>query len=384
VKDVREWEISFADTKFISVDEHKILSKRCSPRVGDILLTKIGTVGQAAVVPAGAPVFDIFVSVALLRPSKEKIREEFLCAVLNTNICRAQFNRIVKGVGVPDLHLEDIEETLFPLPPLQRQTELAAELQAARAARNDKLRSADALLASFDAYLLDTLDLSPLPPDTRDVFAVRLGNVRGDHHLNADYFHPERILAIKTLQTTISARLADVVDFKRDQCLASASENYIGLAHVQSHTGELVAADEEVSGQCFAFQPDDVLFGRLRPYLNKVHRAERAGVCSTEFHVMRIRARSRVLPDYLATMLRSSLIVAQTRHMMTGNTHPRLTNDDVVNLVVPVPPPDVQQQIADEVRRRRDEARRLRTDAEAHWTAAKERFERQLLSSDDL
>jgi neutral trehalase len=66
--------------------------------------------------------------------------------------------------------------------------------------------------------------------------------------------------------------------------------------------------------------------------------------------------------------------------MMTGNTHPRLTNEDVVNLVVPVPKPAIQEFIAAEVqRRRREEARRLRAEAEAGWQAAKQWFERQLL-----
>jgi restriction endonuclease S subunit len=65
--------------------------------------------------------------------------------------------------------------------------------------------------------------------------------------------------------------------------------------------------------------------------------------------------------------------------MMTGNTHPRLTNDDVINLVIPVPHLDIQQSVAAEVRRRREESRRLRAEAEAEWAAAKERFEQHLL-----
>ena len=40
---------------------------------------------------------------------------------------------------------------------------------------------------------------------------------------------------------------------------------------------------------CFHFSIGDVLFARLRPYLNKVYRAEADGVCSTEFHVIRVR-----------------------------------------------------------------------------------------------
>ncbi len=73
------------------------------------------------------------------------------------------------------------------------------------------------------------------------------------------------------------------------------------------------------------------------------------------------------------------LVLSQTRHMMTGNTHPRLANDDVVNLVVPVPDDTVQKKIADEVSRRRDVARRLREGAEKLWNDAQRRFEEDLL-----
>jgi type I restriction enzyme S subunit len=93
-----------------------------------------------------------------------------------------------------------------------------------------------------------------------------------------------------------------------------------------------------------------------------------------------VRNADALRPDYLAAILRSSLTLAQTRHMMTGNTHPRLTNEDVINLVVPVPKHvGVQEAIAVEARRRREEARRLRTEAEAGWQGAKRLFEEQLL-----
>lgn len=75
----------------------------------------------------------------------------------------------------------------------------------------------------------------------------------------------------------------------------------------------------------------------------------------------------------------SRLVLAQTRHMMTGNTHPRLANEDVVNLVVPVPDRKNQEKIAAEVVRRREEARRLRDEARTIWDSAKRRFEEELL-----
>ena len=122
-----------------------------------------------------------------------------------------------------------------------------------------------------------------------------------------------------------------------------------------------------------------MLFARLHPYLNKVYRAETDGCCSPEFHVLRTRDAGTLIPDYLAVALRSRLVVAQTIHMMTGNTHPRLTNDDVVNLKIPIPPLKVQQAVVDEVNRRRADARRLRAQADADWRRAKLWFEEQLL-----
>jgi len=67
--------------------------------------------------------------------------------------------------------------------------------------------------------------------------------------------------------------------------------------------------------------------------------------------------------------------------MMTGNTHPRLANEDVVNLVLPIPANKVQQEIADEVSLRRKEARRLRDEAATVWEEAEQSFERELLGA---
>ena len=153
----------------------------------------------------------------------------------------------------------------------------------------------------------------------------------------------------------------------------------MSLAHVQSNTGELTDSTNTASGTCFTYQVGDVLFARLRPYLNKVYLTAMDGSCSTEFHVLRVIDREALLPDYLAAVLRSKIVLAQTKHMMTGNTHPRLTIGDVENLSIPIPSPEVQSTVAAEVIRRRQNARRLRFEAEADWHAAKQWFEEQIL-----
>ena len=319
----------------------------------------------------------------VFRSHNSRLSQAFLWEFLNQETLRKAARYAFTGSAghqrVPDSFLADLP---FPLLPLNEQDRLVAAMNAARAARCAKLAEADALLAGLDDYLLVTLGLTPLLKDERKVFAVLLSILGSQTRLNADYFHPERILAIRALenanQELVCFRLDQIVDFVRDQ-IKTPGPNYLSLANVQSHTGELVPTDEEVIGACSLFQCGDVLFARLRPYLNKVHAAESEGCCSPEFYILRTKNRAILQPDYLAAILRSSITLAQTRHMMTGNTHPRLTNEDVVNLMIPVPKPAVQEAIATEARRRREEARRLRTEAETGWQAAKRWFEEQLL-----
>lgn len=289
---------------------------------------------------------------------------------------------IQRPAGQPNINKEEFKTVEIPLPETTEQTRLIAVMESARAARREKQAEADALLTGLDGYVLAALDLTPPPKDERKVFAVSRSSLGSQSRLNANYFHPERILALRVLEHATQEldcpRLEQIVDFIRDQ-IKTPGQNYLSLANVQSNTGELVATDEDVTGACSVFKCGDVLFARLRPYLNKVHVAESDGCCSPEFHVLRVKNNETLRPDYLAAIIRSSLTLAQTRHMMTGNTHPRLTNEDVVSLVIPVPKPIVQEAIAAEARRRRDVARRLRAEADSGWQAAKLWFEEQLL-----
>jgi type I restriction enzyme, S subunit len=66
-------DISFSNTRFVSLRDHREFSKRADPKTGDVLVTKDGTLGVARIVPTNAPEFSIFVSVAMLRPKKTSV-----------------------------------------------------------------------------------------------------------------------------------------------------------------------------------------------------------------------------------------------------------------------------------------------------------------------
>ncbi len=318
------------------------------------------------------------------RTNQDKILPAFLSYYGRSSLARRYL--LAKASVTTMATIDQTSISTFPilLPPISTQRALVAEMQAARESRNQKLAQADALLKGIDDFVLRELGLQNPPTQTRVVYGARLKDLRATKHLNSDYFHPERINALRVIQSGLrSARLAEFVHFVRESIAPSPEMFYVGLGNVQSNTGEFVETGEQVEGQVMKFKQNDVLFGRLRPYLNKVYRAERDGVCSGEFHVIRPNRETELgrelQPDYLAAILRSSLILTQTKHMMTGNTHPRLTNEDVVNLVMPLPDKTTQAHITREIQHRQTQARRLRAQAETEWQAAKKRFEEQLL-----
>lgn len=132
-------------------------------------------------------------------------------------------------------------------------------------------------------------------------------------------------------------QLIEIVDFIREKEKAkSANCRYIGMASVESHTGCLSNVTETAEGDAFKFKKGDILYGKLRPYLNKVWLATFDGICSTEFHVLRIKV-GNVQNELLHNILLSNVVLKQTIHMMTGNTHPRLSDEDVKKLLIPLP-----------------------------------------------
>ena len=126
-KDVTSQSIDWQNIKYITKDLHEVLYKRIAPKKDDILLAKNGTTGVAALVEDDR-VFDIYVTLALLRPKQNIIYPKYLLRVINSPFCKRQFDSHLKGIGVPNLHLKEINETKIPLPPLEEQKRIAAIL----------------------------------------------------------------------------------------------------------------------------------------------------------------------------------------------------------------------------------------------------------------
>lgn len=117
-KDVVSGKIDWSRVKYISAELHEELYSRIKPKRGDLLLAKNGTTGVAAIVETDE-VFDIYVSLAILRPVD--INSVYLWGAVNSMESKRQFDESLKGIGVPNLHLGEIKKTKIVVPPIQIQ-----------------------------------------------------------------------------------------------------------------------------------------------------------------------------------------------------------------------------------------------------------------------
>jgi type I restriction enzyme S subunit len=159
-------------------------------------------------------------------------------------------------------------------------------------------------------------------------------------------------------ETWVEARLGDVlarVDTKVDpQTSQINSHFYVGLEHIESHTGRLLRDAEEVTdgGDILSiktsFNAGDILYGKLRPNLNKVHLASQDGICSTD--IWALRTSEDLIPEFALRYLRSPAIYVRAAQLAAGANLPRLSADVFDRLPIPLPTLPEQQRIVEVLR----------------------------------
>lgn len=115
---------------------------------------------------------------------------------------------------------------------------------------------------------------------------------------------------------------------------AESNEGYIGLENIEGWTGKLLPSDSTATGESISFLKDDVLFGKLRPYLAKSVVAHENGCGSTELLVMRPE---NINPNYLGYICRSKTFVDCIDVSTYGAKMPRANGAFIGNLHIPMP-----------------------------------------------
>lgn len=147
---------------------------------------------------------------------------------------------------------------------------------------------------------------------------------------------------------TGSATLAELCDLISEQVhpVDVPEALYVGLEHVipgrLRRSGGGIARD--VQSHKYAFRRNDILYGKLRPYLDKAILADTDGVCTTELLVL--RAKPGVDPRFLACLVHDPDFVEHALTGVTGAHHPRTSWAHIAQFECPRFSYEEQQAIA--------------------------------------
>jgi restriction endonuclease S subunit/fido (protein-threonine AMPylation protein) len=347
---------------------------------GDVLLTKAGHIlGYTAVFPPELERGNITSHLVTIRPSLN-VLSEFLATYLSSTIGVHQIYRWGNKATRPELNTDEVRQLLIPLPPLNIQKKLVDEMGMAREFRKTKLQKADELLGGLDEWLLHNLGLKTLSTSVPNVFAIKFSQCKKGR-LDVSNFQNAHIANPRSLRGKYpNAKLADLAHIIMGQ--APPGEDYneekrgIPLLAGAADLGEVNPSPKKwtlsAPKQC---QPNDIILC-IRATIGNLNWADRIYALGRGVAGIRPK-RNIIFSEYLfeALHMRRFYLAA----CGTGSTFKQVIAAQLNNCPIPLPPVEVQREIATEIIHRREEARRLRAEAEAEWAAAKVHFEAQLL-----
>ncbi|SEB03007.1 Type I restriction modification DNA specificity domain-containing protein [Pseudobutyrivibrio sp. ACV-2] len=158
-KNVTSGRIDWNNVMYIPESLHEELYSRLAPQVDDILLAKNGTTGVAAIVDKDC-VFDIYVSLGLIRIVNKIILPKYVLYAIGSTFVQDYFKGSLKGIGVPNLHLEHIRKTLIPIPSENEQSHIVKKIEEILPYAEDINNQVDGLRYSVDSAKSKILDLA--------------------------------------------------------------------------------------------------------------------------------------------------------------------------------------------------------------------------------
>ena len=208
------------------------------------------------------------------------------------------------GGAQPNISQSIIRDLQIPLPPLEIQNEIVAEIEGYQKI----IDGARAVVKNYKPHIR-------IGPNWE---VVELGGVleKVTHNIN-----PQEI---------------------------DGEVNYVGLENISKNSGELIGETlteyNAIKSTKLVFQADNILYGKLRPNLNKVWLATHNGICSTDIFVIETKDNNSNI-NFYSSYLRSDNFNTEVLRGLKGAQLPRVGWQYFSKIKIPLPPLETQNQI---------------------------------------
>ena len=288
-----------------------------APKKGDLLITSVGTIGNTWVSDGREFYYKDGNITQII--DNENINTKYISYLFKADILKRQYLGESTGTAQVALTIAKLNNLLVPISSIDIQNKIVEILDKAQELidkRKEQIESLDELVKS--KFI--------------EMFGDPISNPKG--------WNREKMNDV-----------APVVNYKGD-----FNEEKIWLLNldmVESNTGKIIdynyVMKNEIGSSTCTFDTTNVLYSKLRPYLNKVVIPNSIGYATSEMVPLQ-PLNSKINRYYLTYMLRNKSFVDYISEKVAGAKMPRVSMNDFRNFEVPIPPIELQNQFVDFVK----------------------------------
>lgn len=335
---------------------------------------------EGAVVTNDFPVFDV---------DSSKIMPQFMVLISTT----PQFVEFARKCSSGTTNRKRIDVDAFlqqaiPLPSLEEQRKILGTYNVGVGKAHELLEEAFNSINEINCYLEKKLQFSCRKNYIHN--GLNFISFKNADRWDVQYFSTKRtvdsLYEVKNVGQCLSLFMTDIdLSSLRVETYKRPKDNfvYIGMESVEKNTGELlnvpIVHGFEIKSQTIRVPRNFFIYGKLRPYLNKywVNNSDLDNVvCSSEFFCF--KPKNFVDENYFKIILSSYIIQDQISELVSGARMPRLNEESFKQVVIPIPPRAIQEEIAATVIKIKNRTKKQRKIADELIGSATEKFEQTI------
>lgn len=362
VSDIKEFFIDSSSVVHIS-KESKV-KQNIKLRENDILLSRSGSLAIAAVVTPDLS--NSVISSHLMRIPVKGINPYFLVAFLNSKFGKDQIMQRNNGTIVPEINHPSLKSLLIPILSEDIQKEIEKIVRNAY----EEIQASDKTYSQAENLLLEELGLKDFEIDDDLSYIVNLSEIKSAHRADAEYFQPkyEKLIQVAAKKFDV-LELKQVFSFKRGIFISTSyyseektSRPYIRIKEL---SGGKAGIDESkvifINEECHedknnTLKENDLVIAIIGDTIGKTNRISKElseGFCSNNTGRLRIKSEwaSKIIPEFSEVLFQSIFIQSQVERKMAQTGQPKIGDDEVKTIKIPILSKATQQKIADLVQK---------------------------------
>ena len=381
VTDMKNHSVNTDDLKYIT-EEVFLQIKNYTISKDDLYVTIAGTIGVTGEVPAELDGMNLTENA--VKVTGIQINKAFLCLVLQSEFVQQQFQDKTHQVAMPKLALERILSTLIPVCSITVQSGIVSKFGEVDSLINLIGEEKEVLTEAISMTKSKILDLAIrgqlVPQDPADEPAsvlldrirtekeelIRQGKIKRDKKESVIFRGEDNSYYLRTGELVESLEdwdfeelpdswsvccLGELCDYGNctniDTADIADSAWILDLEDIEKDSGvvlQKVRQGERNAGSTkHRFHKGQVLYSKLRPYLNKVVLADEDGYCTSE--ILPLEFERNILPQYARYFLMSPAFLRYANKCSYGVKMPRLGTTDGKKAIISVPPVKEQKRI---------------------------------------